>query len=44
MLDITVPASELEDDDRPDYERTFFMIEAGLIEDSRQMWLMLEGD
>src|SRR4051794_14969669 len=44
MLDITVPASELEDDDRPDYERTFFIIEAGLIEDSRQMWLALEED
>jgi hypothetical protein len=44
MLDITVPASEPEDDDRPDYERTFFIIETGLIEDSRQMWFALEED
>jgi hypothetical protein len=44
MLDITVPASELEDDDRPDYERTFFIIEDGPIEDGRQMRLALEED
>ena len=44
MLDITVPAAEPAEDDRPDYDRTFFIIESGLIEDSRQMWLTLEGD
>ena len=44
MLDINAPASELEDDDHPDYERTFFTHENGPIEDSRQMWLALEED
>jgi hypothetical protein len=44
MLDISVPASELEDDDRPDYDRAFFINEDGLIEDGRQMWLALEED
>ena len=44
MLDITVPAAEPDEDDRPVYDRSFFTHEAGLIEDSRQMWLALEGD